>query len=346
MKNNIYQNNYNQDTYQKFVNKISQITKYDKSSTNQQNRLTMAIDVNENKSEKYPNHNIPQNNESNDIKEQQTIIFQKMNQHLINRRRNADWQQNQNYTTNINVNGQNNVKNEIIQNKVFYDKNNINYNNNNNVNNPFKTNIKNTDNFQNNNSVNYQYQKNNNFNPTGNNVKNNQFQKNILENSYNYKFQKNISENSNNNTNQLQNDNVLNINNVENPNIPNKSSVCSSLLYGLLFGSVGTLLLWCRNPKVREYLKNCYQNVNIESVKNFFKMFLHPMDLIQKLGNKAGSLGEILKQSIHYLNEFIEEYSDLWRFLGMFLMIYILWFIIKKIIRKLIKSKNNQKKGN
>ena len=396
MKNIPHQHN-NNDIYQKFVNKISQVAKYDKSSINQQNRSTMNSDMNESGLGKYQNQNNPQNNEPNDLKEQQSKIYEKMNQHLLNRRRNAEWGKNQNNTTNINVKGQEYAnQSEIIQNKQSYEINNkntgtfgpqknssinnhyqyqyqninqqndnnnyfnqshhhhainINYSNNSdNINNPFKTNINNSDNFQNNNSVNYQNQNNSkNLNQKGYDYKNNQFQNKILENSNNnnknYKYQNNIEYNSNNN-NQSQNENVLQLNNLENPNEPKKSRLCPSLLYGLIFGSFGTLLYWCRNPKVREYLKNCYHNINIESIINFFKMFLHPMDLIQKMGNNIGSLGEILQQSIQYLYEFFEEYSDIWRLLGIILMVYIFWLIIKIIIGKIIKRKNNQKKGN
>ena len=68
---------------------------------------------------------------------------------------------------------------------------------------------------------------------------------------------------------------IFNPNEEVNNNPPTKNStLCTSLLYGLIFGSLGTLLLWLKNPKVREYLKSCYQNINSESILNFFKCFL------------------------------------------------------------------------
>ena len=132
----------------------------------------------------------------------------------------------------------------------------------------------------------------------------------------------------------------------DNPQEPKKNSrLASSLLYGLIFGAVGTLLLWCKNPGVREYLKACYHNINSESILNFFKSFLHPMDLIKSLGNNIVSFKGILKESLVYLIEFFEEYSDIWRLLGIIVMVYILWFIIKIIFRKIKGCKKKKKKA-
>lgn len=373
--------NRNQETYQKFINKISQVTKSNKTSTNQQNRSTVGSSAIEIKSEIYTNQINPSKFEENDEKEKQRQIYEKMNQHLLNRRRNAEWGQNQNYNTNFVNNGKNNSNpKEIEQNKVFYDMKNtghfnrdsenstsqyqyqskninmINDNNipqvhqhhtsNNNYYNPFKTNVKNVNNFQSNKNINYKYS-NNNSNKYS--YQNNEFSDNIPENSnisansnQHNKFLENSNNDSNYNNNSKQN--VLNLNDEEISNNPKKSGLCSSLLYGLIFGSFGTLLLWFKNPKVREYLKNCYQNINTESILNFFKMFLHPIDLIKKIGNNIGNLGEIIKQSLKYLYDFIEEYSDLWRLLGIIVMVYALWLIIKKIFKLSKKSKNKKKK--
>lgn len=371
MKNNYIQDHRNnQEAYQKFINKISQITKYDKSNMNQQNRSTTGSNAIQYKSEIYKNQINPSNNQTNDIKERQRMIYEKMNQHLSNRRRNADWGQNQNDITIINDNGKKYINiNNQEQNNEFddnkgtghfyagdnnssnnfqyqyqYQNQNINQKNdnnfyqahqhqainvaNNNAYNPFKTNVDNIDNFQANPSVYYQYQ-----NDNVNSYKNNQFPKNIPENS------KNNFEN-----NQKQNENILYLNEVESQGGSKKSVICSSLLYGLIFGSFGTLLLWCKNPRVREYLKYCYQNINTESIMNFFKMFLHPIDLIQKIRTNIGSLSEILIESMRYLYEFIEEYSDLWRLLGIIVMVYVLWIIIKKIFRLFAKSEKKKKK--
>ena len=104
----------------------------------------------------------------------------------------------------------------------------------------------------------------------------------------------------------------------------------------------GTLLLWCKNPKVREYLKSCYQNINTESIFNFFKSFLHPIDLIKSIN--IGALQKILQESLNYLYQFIDDYSDLWRLLGVIVMVYAFWLIIKIIFRKFLKNENKKKK--
>ena len=96
--------------------------------------------------------------------------------------------------------------------------------------------------------------------------------------------------------------------------------------------------------KVREYLKSCYQNINSESILNFFKCFLHPIDSIKSLGENIGSFQDILKESLNYLYQFIDDYSDLWRLLGVIAMIFIFWLIIKKIIKMF--KKNDKKKKN
>ena len=130
----------------------------------------------------------------------------------------------------------------------------------------------------------------------------------------------------------------------ENNNYPTKnSSLCSSLLYGLIFGSLGTLLLWLKNPSVREYLKSCYHNINSESILNFLKSFLHPIDLITSLGANIVSFKDILVESLNYLYQFIDDYSDLWRLLGVILMVFVLWIIIKKVIKILKNSKKKKK---
>ena len=365
--------NRNQETYQRFIKKIGQITKSNIQSINQQNHSTIGSNAIEIKSEIYANKVNPSKFEANDEKEQQRQIFEKMNQHLLNRRRNAEWSQNQNNITNFNNNEKKfSRSNETNQNKIFHDMKNtgkfneggknpivqyqyqfedvkmkidnnapqthqhhiLNINKNNDYN-PFKTNYENKDNFKNNQSINSQ---NKNINNQQNSYQSNEFSNDNQFNNIN-----NILENSNTNSINNQRENILSFDEKENSSEPKKSSICSSLIYGLIFGSFGTLLLWCKNPRVREHLKSCYQNINSESILNFFKMFLHPIDLIQKIGNNMGNLGEILKQSLKYLYEFIEEYSDLWRLLGIIVMVYALWLIIKKIFRMFNKKKKKMK---
>jgi len=391
-------NNSSLDNYKKLINKITQLTKNDNSSYNQ-NRQTMPnnnIIINEKNEINQYNQG---NSQGNNIQQQQRIIFEKMNQKLINNRRNVNWENNQ-QNNNININGNNsNNRNNIDSNKIFIDnrkeyplgggKNapivnilnernnqsqyypnqsqNINIstqNNYNNYNNHFNqnpskpiinsvvyTNIKsntninpnyntypNYKNYTNNNdkNSNYYYQTNNNNNKD--------FPKKVPENSKNNMNYPNFDNNRNNN-NPNHNILIFNPNEEVNNNPPTKNNtLCTSLLYGLIFGSLGTLLLWLKNPKVREYLKSCYQNINSESILNFFKCFLHPIDSIKSLGENIGSFQDILKESLNYLYQFIDDYSDLWRLLGVIAMIFIFWLIIKKIIKMF--KKNDKKKKN
>jgi hypothetical protein len=241
----------------------------------------------------------------------------------------------QNQSQNINM--QNSIQILPPNNATSSNINQRNININNNGNNSFKTNIQNRDD-QINRYMCHQIKINSN---SINHMKND-FQKNILENSsnnYNYS-------NSNNN---YRNEDMINSNEIkgENSNSEKKSSgIASSLLYGLIFGSFGTILLWCKNPRVREYLMNCYQNINVESILNFLKLFLHPIDLIKSLGSNMDSFKEILKESLNYIYRFIEDYSDIWRLLGIIVMIYALWLFIKLIINKMFKKKGKNKNLN
>ena len=409
MKNNQGNNKNYSETYQKFVEKITKITKNDNPNINNQNRDTFSNKTfSNNKSEININQNNFGNEQANNYKEQQRLMYEKMNQKIINRRRNIDWNQKQDYTSGENNNGQKNMnRNEIDNYKVFYDKSggyplgggknapivqllnqknneyahkyqngyqdpnlinqnqnnihihqsssfdninfpqnnnqNINYNNNY----PFKTNPQNNDDFTKNNNLQNSSQSNNSI--TVINV-NNKYKNNIPEisknniNFNNYKI--NLNPNQINNSINYNNPNDGNINNENNDSInSDKSSgsgIASSLFYGLIFGSFGTLLLWCKNPKVREYLKSCYQNINTESILNFFKSFLHPIDLIKSIN--IGALQKILQESLNYLYQFIDDYSDLWRLLGVIVMVYAFWLIIKIIYRKLKKNVNKKKK--
>ena len=394
----------NLDTYHQLVNKITQITKND-NLTDNQNRNTLSNNNFMNKDKNVINQYNQRNNQVNDIKQKQRLIYEKMNQKLSNNRRNVDWGDNVQNSNNIFNNGEGYInRNEIDQNKIFIDnrkeysfgggKNapivkvlnernnqshtqNLNsttpnyynnhfspYNNNSsesiinivenkntnpntntktntnkniNINYSFKNNYENNNNNQNDN-YNYQIKSND------NNIKND-YPK-FPENSINYRNNPNNNNNINNNNS---NQNILFFNSSEEVNneSPKKNSqLCSSLLYGLIFGSLGTLLLWLKNPSVREYLKSCYNNINSESILNFFKSFLNPIELFKSLGTNSSSFKDILLESLNYIYQFIEDYSDLWRLLGVIAMVFVLWIIIKKIIKMLKKSKKKKKNIN
>ena len=394
--------NNNLDTYHKLINKITQITKNESLSDNQ-NRNTFSNSNFMHKHNNEINQYNQRNNQVTDNQQKQRIIYEKMNQKLI-KRRNIDWEDNIQNSNNIINNRKGYIdRNEIDKNKIFIDnrkeyplgggknspivkilnehnnqnqtqtinlstQNNNNYNNHFNHNNNSSENVINiveskndntntNTNKSNNININYSFKddyenynndQNNNYNYQINNYNNNiknDYQKKIPENSINYR-NNHINNNVNSNSS---NQNILffNSSGVENNNLPTKnSSLCSSLLYGLIFGSLGTLLLWFKNPSVREYLKSCYHNINSESLLNFFKSFLHPIDLIKSLGTNIVSFKDILIESLNYLYQFIDDYSDLWRLLGVIAMVFVLWIIIKKIIKMIQSSKKKKKSPN
>lgn len=385
------------EAYQKFVNKINQATKRGSTNEDNQNRQTISNNTFIYTEKISQNQYNPNYNQQNDNYQNQRKIFEKMNQKLMNQRRNADWDQNQNYNNDINNNGKNNIdRNEIDRYKVYTDHNNVfplgqgknapivkilnernnelysqyqnknsnkqnNFNfsfnpdyyeineveqnyKNNNINYPFKSNIDNTNNEpQNNIKITFKEMNQNKINRNyNNNFSNNVPEISITSQNHYPHFNNNLNNNSNNNANES----LIQLRQSEegSSNDPKRGNkVCSSILYGIIFGSFGTLLLWCKKPEVREYLKSCYQNVNTESIANIFKSFLHPIELAKSLGNNMSSFREILKESINYIYNFIEEYSDMWRLLGIIVMVYALWLIIKKILKKF---KNSNKKKN
>lgn len=400
MKNNQGHNKNYSETYQKFVEKISKVTKNDNSNIDNQNRDTFS---NNNFFHKKPEINMNEYNlrnaQTNDYKQQQILLYEKMNQKLINNRRNADWSQNQDSANDANNNGQKTKnRNEIDSYKVFNDKsseyplgggknspivqllnqknyeysikcqngyqdqnlkhqNNIhilpsdNFDNNNNF---HQQNIQNINDNNNNYPFKSKAQINNNFNnnnlqypPKSNNRitiidANNEFPKKIPEISNQNQPKYSINYNCPNDGN-INNINNNSNNNYNNSNSSNKNSgIASSLFYGLIFGSFGTLLLWCKNPQVREYLKSSCRNINTESILNFFKSLLHPIDLIKSVN--IGEFKEILKESLNHLCQFIDDYSDLWRLLGIIVMVYAFWLIIKIFFRKLKKNEKKEKK--
>ena len=339
---NGYNDSHMNETYNKFINKISQVTRNNKNINyhEYQNRRT----INNNN---YSNNNSQEfnkisynfsNNQQKEIPQNNKQIYEKMNQKLVDLRNNPEKNVSLNFNNNMPNNG-NYIPNENINknNKMFSDNRND-YPLGGGKNAPIVKIL----NQYNNQSTNHQSI---NYNEQNNNK--NGLQKNdqiFLENSNqinNHIYSMNNLRDYNSNQNNIQLNSVN-----ENPQEPKKNSrLASSLLYGLIFGALGTLLLWCKNPRVREYLKACYHNINSESILNFFKSFLHPIDLIKSLGSNIASFKEILKESLTYLYGFIEEYSDLWRLLGIIVMVYILWFIIKIIFRKIKGCKKKKKKA-
>ena len=352
------------------------MTKNNKSiNSDQQNRETISNNTFfADQGIKQNNYNQKTNN-SNDFAEKQKI-YEKMNQKLKNNRRNAEWGQNQSFNNDTNNNGKTIInRNEIDKEKVFFDNStgyplgggknapivkilnqkNQEYQYQYRNQTPFQTiNIQNSNNYSNfNPQKNSIEDKNSNIRRSSNdlvtNMNNNvefnnlQYQKQNINSTIRNNIPEKIPENSSNDNNNP-NEKLIGLNSSEinDDNNPNKNSkLLSSLLYGLIIGSFGTLLLWCKNPEVRNYLKECYRNINSETLKNFFKSFLHPIDLFKSLGS---NFKNALKQSLNFLYRFIEEYNDLWRLLGVIVMIYVLWLIIKMIIRKLGKSHKKKKK--
>ena len=371
-----HHHNNNTEAYHRLIDKITQVTKNNKSiNSDQQNRETISNNT------FYADQGIKQNNynqktnNSNDFAEKQKI-YEKMNQQLKNNRRNAEWGQNQSFNNDTNNNGKTIInRNEIDKEKVFFDNStgyplgggknapivkilnqkNQEYQYQYRNQTPFQTiNIQNSNNYSNfNPQKNSIEDKNSNIRRSSNdlvtNMNNNvefnnlQYQKQNINSNIRNNIPEKIPENSSNDNNNP-NEKLIGLNSSEinDDNNPNKNSkLLSSLLYGLIIGSFGTLLLWCKNPEVRNYLKECFRNINSETLKNFFKSFLHPIDLFKSLGS---NFKNALKQSLNFLYRFIEEYNDLWRLLGVIVMIYVLWLIIKMIIRKLGKSHKKKKK--
>jgi hypothetical protein len=318
------------------------------------------------------------NGQSTYMEENYNRKYEKMNNKIINNRRTVEFNQNSYNNSKISQNWNENINiKENYQNKIYYDNTGeyplgggknapivkiLNqYNNQFSQNNEYK-NSNNSNNYYNpfikkNNSIEH----NNNYINSGNPFKTivtyQNERININENKNNFSTRNRSQNHINRPNNYLNNSHNLetsknNISEIDAPNDENLSNsekrnqFISSLLYGLIFGSFGTLLLWCRNRRVREYIKACYHNINSESILNFLKSFLHPIDLIKSLGINGKVLKEILKQSSAYLSGFFNEYSDLWRLLGIIIVVYAFWVIIK-IIYKLLGAnddeENNQK---
>ena len=185
-----------------------------------------------------------------------------------------------------------------------------------------------------------------------NNIKND-FQKNnkiiekqIVEN-------KKLNSNHNLNNNRFKKEHIQDFNEIEDKNSENfknqkkGSNLISSLIYGLIFGFIGTLLLWCKDKKFRKYLKICYKNINYKSIINFLKYFLHPIELIKSIINNIENYKKILKECLNLFYQIIDDYSDIIRLLTLFMIIIFFWLIVKKIyqlIRKYYKKRKKKKK--
>jgi hypothetical protein len=364
------------EIYNQLINNITKATRKGSQNSHLRNNITMS--KNPFNQEEMIKNNYQINEQSNDKEGNYNTIYDKMNHKIINKRRTVEFNQNSYNNSKINPNGNENAnKNQNNQNKIFYDNtgeyplgggknapivkilnqyNNQAYSqnyelknsqNNNNYYNPFIN--KNNSYEHNENHINpnnpfntiFPHQnEGNNINENKNNFSTNNGNGNLNISTNNFLNYNNVLEISRNNDNELD---ISKDENLSNPK--ERSKLMPSLLYGLIFGSFGTLLLWCKNRRVRDYLKNCYHNINSESILNFLKSFLHPKDLIKSLGINAGVLKEILKQSYNYLSGFIDEYSDLWRLLSIIIVVYAFWIIIKKIYRLLVAdSKEKDKK--
>ena len=364
------QNKQNIEIYNKFINNIAAIG--GNSNSNLRDHTTMS--KNPFNQEEINNNSYHKINEQSFYKQENyNRKYEKMNNKIINNRRTIEFNQNSYYNSKINQNGyeNGNIK-QNNQNKIYYDNTGeyplgggknapivkiLNqYNNQSSQNNEYK---------KSNNSYNYYnpfIKNNNSFGHNNNHINpDNPFQtivkyqnerNNINENKNNFSTRNSIQNhiirpNSYMNNNHSLETSQSNASEIDAPNDENlsnsekRSTFISSLLYGLIFGSFGTLLLWCRHRRVREYLKACYHNINSESILNFLKSFLHPIDLIKSLGINGEVLKEIIKQSSAYLSGFINENTDLWRLLGIIIVVYAFWLIIK-IIYKLLASNSDE----
>ena len=365
------QNKKNIGIYNKLVNNVASI----KGNPNSYLRDHTTMSKNPFNQEEMNKNSYHKINEQSFYKEENyNRKYEKMNNKIINNRRTVEFNQNSYNNSKFNPNGnENGIIKENYQNKIYYDntgeyplgwgKNapivkilnqynnqssyNNGYNNNSNNNNYYNPFIKKNNSFEHNdNDINVD-------NPFKTIITYNNEGNNINENKNNFSTRNgnrnpNIRPNNYLNNNQSLKTSKNNVSEIDESNDENfsekRSKFISSLLYGLIFGSFGTLLLWSRNRRVREYLKACYHNINSKSILNFLKCFLHPIDLIKSFGINGVALKEILKQSYNYLSDFIDEYSDLWRLLGIIIVVYALWIIIKHIYKLLVANSNEENK--
>lgn len=290
------------EIYNQFINNISKATRTGSQNSYLRNHTTMS--KNSFNQEEMVKNNFQINEQSNDKEGNYNTIYDKMNHKIINKRRTIEFNQNSYNNSKIYPNGNENINIKYNnQNKIFYDNtgeyplgggknapivkilnqyNNQAYS----QNNEFK-NSQNNNNYYNpfiNKNNSYEHNENH-INPNNpfNSILTHKNEGNNINANKNHFSIQNGNGNQNNSTNNFLNNNNfletsrnndIKINESEGENSSNskeRSKLMSSLLYGLIFGSLGTLLLWCKNRRVREYLKACYHNINSESILNFFK---------------------------------------------------------------------------
>ena len=126
-----------------------------------------------------------------------------------------------------------------------------------------------------------------------------------------------------------------------------KSNKLKSLIYGLLFGSATTGLLWLRNEETRKYFVETFIGINFDSIIKLFKSILHPIEFFKRIlsHEKRDVYLKVLGLTFGKFFDFLEKYGDGVRFFGTILSVYLLWFIIKTLIRLAIKMWKEQKKN-
>lgn len=162
-----------------------------------------------------------------------------------------------------------------------------------------------------------------------------------------------LNNNINNREHDDDEDNLLiqSLENSENLDIEKKSgdkenNILRSLLYGLLFGSATTGLLWLRNEETRKYFLDKFSGINFDSIINLFKSFLHPIDFFKRIlsHEKRDVYLKVLGITFEKFFDFLEKYGDGIRFFGTIISVYILWLIIKFLINSTIKMWKQQKR--
>ena len=134
---------------------------------------------------------------------------------------------------------------------------------------------------------------------------------------------------------------------IEKQSEDKKSNILKSLIYGILFGTATTGLLWLRNEETRKYFLEKYSRINFESIIYLFKGFLHPIDFFQRIlsHEKKDVYLKVLGLTFGKFFDFLEKYGDGVRFFGTILSVYLFWLIIKSLIQYAIKIWKQQKKN-
>jgi hypothetical protein len=126
---------------------------------------------------------------------------------------------------------------------------------------------------------------------------------------------------------------------ITNGKSDNKNNLLRSLLYGFLLGSTATGLFWLRNEKTKNYLWEKISKINFNSIIQFFKALLHPVEFLTKILSKEKRevYLKVLGVTLGKFYDFLEKYGDGFRLLGTFLFVYAIWLIIKSLIKASIK---------